>query len=49
MGLFIGEMWDLDDLTTNCAADGFYDFFLTAAPLPVTGAVGAQVYPIAVQ
>ncbi|GIH64520.1 cyclase family protein [Microbispora siamensis] len=49
MGLFIGEMWDLDALAADCAADGVWDFFLTAAPLPVTGAVGAPVNPIAVK
>ena len=49
IGLFIGEMWDLDALAADCAADGVYDFWLTAAPLPVTGAVGAPVNPIAVK
>lgn len=49
MGLFLGEMWDLDALAADCAADGQWDFFLTAAPLPVTGAVGAPVNPIAVK
>lgn len=49
IGLFLGEMWDLDALAENCAADGMYEFFLTAAPLPVTGAVGSPVNPIAVK
>ncbi|MGU3437716.1 cyclase family protein [Actinomycetes bacterium M1A6_2h] len=49
IGLFIGEMWDLDALADDCAADGVYEFFLTAAPIPVTGAVGAPVNPIAVK
>lgn len=49
MGLFIGEMWDLDALAADCAEDGQYDFWLTAAPLRVTGAVGAPVNPIAVK
>ncbi|MEV4290832.1 cyclase family protein [Nonomuraea bangladeshensis] len=49
MGLFIGEMWDLDALAADCAADGVWEFFLTAAPLPVTGAVGAPVNPVAVK
>jgi kynurenine formamidase len=49
IGLFIGEMWDLDALAGDCASDGVYDFWLTAAPLPVTGAVGAPVNPIAVK
>ena len=49
IGLFLGEMWDLDVLAADCAQDGVYDIRLTAAPLPVTGAVGAPVNPIAVK
>lgn len=49
IGLFIGEMWDLDALADACAADGHHDFFLTAAPLRITGAVGAPVNPVAVR
>jgi hypothetical protein len=49
IGLFLGEMWDFDALAADCAADGRWDFWLTAAPLPVTGAVGAPVNPIAVK
>ncbi len=49
IGLFLGEMWDLDALAADCAADGSYEFWLTAAPIPVTGAVGAPVAPIAVK
>lgn len=49
IGLFIGEMWAPDQLADACAADGVYDFFLTAAPLPITGAVGSPVNPIAVR
>ncbi|GHF08420.1 cyclase [Amycolatopsis deserti] len=49
IGLFLGEMWDLDALATDCAADGVYEFFLAADPIPVTGAVGAPVAPVAVK
>ncbi|MFE7029020.1 cyclase family protein [Streptomyces sp. NPDC057621] len=49
IGLLIGEMWDLDALARDCAADGVYEFWLTAAPLPITGAVGSPVNPIAVK
>ena len=49
LGLFLGEMWDLDALAVDCAADGVYEFWLTAAPLPITGAVGSPVNPIAVK
>ncbi|MFC8662083.1 cyclase family protein [Streptomyces sp. NPDC057199] len=49
MGLLIGEMWDLDALAADCASDGVYEFWLTAAPLPITGAVGSPVNPVAVK
>jgi kynurenine formamidase len=49
IGLLIGEMWDLDALAEDCARDGVYEFWLTAAPLPITGAVGSPVNPIAVK
>lgn len=49
MGLLIGEMWDLDALAADCASDGVYEFWLTAAPLPITGAVGSPVNPLAVK
>ncbi|HET9171944.1 MAG TPA: cyclase family protein [Actinospica sp.] len=49
MGLLIGEMWDLEALAADCAVDGVYEFFLTAAPLPITGAVGSPVNPIAIK
>ncbi|MFG2968297.1 cyclase family protein [Streptomyces sp. NPDC048288] len=49
MGLPLGGMWDLDALAEDCAADGVHEFLLVAAPLPVTGAVGAPVSPIAVK
>jgi hypothetical protein len=42
-------MWDLDKLAADCASDGIFDFFLTAAPIPVTGAVGAPVNPVAIK
>lgn len=49
IGLLIGEMWALEELAADCAADGVYEFLLTAAPLPITGAVGSPVNPIAVK
>lgn len=49
IGLFVGEMWDLEDLADDCASDGRYEFLLVAAPLRITGAVGAPVNPIAMK
>ncbi len=42
-------MWDLDLLAADCAADCVYEFLLAAAPLPITGAVGSPINPIAVK
>jgi FAD/FMN-containing dehydrogenase/kynurenine formamidase len=39
IGMPLGEMWDLEALAADCAADGVYEFLLVAAPLPVTGAL----------
>ncbi|HTY71618.1 MAG TPA: cyclase family protein [Actinomycetes bacterium] len=49
IGLFIGEMWAPDELAAACASDGVYEFLLVAAPLPVTGAVGSPVNPLALR
>lgn len=45
MGLGLGEIFDLDTLADDCAADGRYTFMLAAAPLTITGAVGSPVAP----
>jgi kynurenine formamidase len=48
-GIYLGEMWDLENLAEDCAAEGTYDCLLVAPPLPVTGAVGSPVTPIAIR
>ncbi|WES63321.1 cyclase family protein [Microbacter sp. GSS18] len=48
MGLTIGEMWNLDELAAACAETGRYAFLLSAAPLPITGAVGSPINPVAI-
>ncbi|MEX0153876.1 cyclase family protein [Microbacterium sp. LMI1-1-1.1] len=47
LGLTIGEMWNLDVLAEACAAAGRWEFLLSAPPLPITGAVGSPVNPVA--
>jgi kynurenine formamidase len=47
MGLWVGEIWDLDPLAEACAAEGRYEFFLSANPLVVSRAVGAPLNPTA--
>jgi kynurenine formamidase len=49
MGLAQGQLWALDDLAADCAADGQYDFLLVATPLPLTRSVGGPVAPTAVK
>ena len=47
MGLAQGQIWALDDLAADCAADGRYECLLSATPLPLTGANGGPVAPTA--
>jgi kynurenine formamidase len=49
MGLLLGEIFDLEALADDCATDGRYEFFFSAPPLPITGAVGSPVNPIALK
>lgn len=48
MGLTVGELWDLDALAEACLARGRYGFLVVAAPLPITGAVGSPINPVAI-
>ncbi len=48
MGLTVGELWTLDHLAEKCRERGRYEFLLVAAPLPITGAVGSPINPIAI-
>ncbi|MGH9087870.1 MAG: cyclase family protein [Acidimicrobiales bacterium] len=49
MGLMLGEIWYLDELADDCAADGVYECFLVAPPLVIPGAVGSPVNPQAIK
>jgi hypothetical protein len=49
MGLTLGEIFYLEELATDCAADGRYEFLLVAPPLPVTHAVGTPINPYAMK
>jgi kynurenine formamidase len=49
LGVYIGEIWWLEELAADCAEDGRYEFFLAAQPLNITGAVGSPVNPIAIK
>jgi kynurenine formamidase len=48
-GMPIGEMWNLEGLAEDCAADKRYDFFITSAPLNVPGGVGSPPNALAIK
>ncbi len=48
-GLAIGELWQLDDLAADCAADGRYEFLLCSAPLNVPGGIGSPANAVAIK
>lgn len=49
LGLWVGEIWDLESLADDCAADGVYQFLFCGPPLPFTHAVGSPLNPMAVK
>ena len=49
LGVYIGEIWWLEELAADCAEDGRYEFFIAAQPLNIPGAVGSPLNPIAIK
>lgn len=49
MGLLVGEIFHLEELAADCATDKTYEFLFVAPPLPITGAVGSPVNPLAIK
>jgi len=49
MGLTVGEIFNLAELAEDCAGDGRYEFMFVAPALPITGAVGSPVNPLAIK
>jgi kynurenine formamidase len=47
LGLVQGQLWALDELAADCAADGVHEFLLAATPLPLTHGLGGPVAPTA--
>jgi len=47
-GMTFGEIFDLEALSQACQEEGRYEFFFSAPPLPITGAVGSPINPIAI-
>jgi kynurenine formamidase len=48
-GITIGEIFDLEDLASDCADDGVYEFLVSAPPLRVTAGVGSPINPVAIK
>lgn len=49
MGLWVGEIFDLEGLAEDCADDGVYEFMFCGPPLPFTRAVGSPLNPMAIK
>ena len=49
MGLTLGQNFDLEALGDDCAADGVYEFLLSASPEPFEGGLGGPVNPVAIK
>jgi kynurenine formamidase len=49
MGLTVGEIFDLAELSRDCAEDGRYEFMFVGPALPITGAVASPVNPLAIK
>jgi kynurenine formamidase len=48
MGLWLGEIFDLERLAERCVEQGRHEFFFVAQPLRVTGAIGSPINPLAI-
>lgn len=49
LGMAVGELWNLDELAADCAADGVSEFFLTVKPLNLRGGVGSPPNALAIK
>jgi kynurenine formamidase len=48
-GMALGELWWLDDLASDCAADGVYEMFGVSAPLNAPGGIGSPANAVAIK
>jgi len=48
-GMGIGELWDLDALAADCAADGVRECLLVSAPFYIRGGIGSPANAIAIK
>ena len=45
----MGEIFQLKELADDCVADKVYEFLFVAPAIPITGAVGSPVNPLAIK
>jgi hypothetical protein len=48
-GMALGELWWLDDLAADCAADGVYETFFVSAPLNAPGGIGSTANAVSIK
>lgn len=48
LGIPLGELWLLDALAAECAAQDRYEFFVTCAPLAIRGGAGSTANALAI-
>jgi kynurenine formamidase len=49
IGISMGEIFYLKELAEDCAADKTYEFMFVGPAIPITGAVGSPVNPLAIK
>jgi hypothetical protein len=49
MGMTMGEIFQVKELADDCAGDKTYEFLFVAPAIPITGAVGSPVNPLAIK
>ena len=49
MGMTLGEILNFEELSEDCAADGRYEFFLSAPPIKFRRALGSPINPLAIK
>jgi kynurenine formamidase len=49
LGLYLGEVLDLDALAVDCREDGIYEGFCVTSVIPVVHSVGSPINPIIIK
>ena len=49
LGFVLGELFALDELADDCAADGVYEFMVTSKVLNLVGGVGSPPNAVAIK